>query len=172
MSGFPVRPTRDNFGPTYQDTRPIRDSRKNLPAAVFNLHCHQVSGLGVVSALCWLEGAIIAGPDVELAAHAEAWNPNGLETSEGDYDPPVLVRTDVGIYTFAYASTYPDEEGAAQATNLSKWAGGALDETNDASQVSVKFDDAVSGTIKVFDIDLDGSPQLSLADLPFWVAFW
>jgi len=169
MAGFPTRPSRDDFGPEYKNTRPKRSADKELDASVFNLHCHQVAGLGAVSCLCWIEGGIIAGPDVARVAHAEAWNPKGLET--GAYTPPALARTGVGVYTFAYASTYPDETGAAIATNLQYPWGLALGKTNDAAMVLVEMADAVSGTIRVFDLDLDGTPQLALADLPFWVGF-
>lgn len=114
MSGFPIRPTRDAFGPKPENRRPVRDPRKEMDGpTVADLLFWQVSGMGVLSPVAMIYVPVVAAAvDTPNVAHAEAWNPDAGET------PPTPSRTSIGLYQIQYAAAYPDKDGIAQTLDL------------------------------------------------------
>lgn len=173
-AGFPNRPRRSDFGPTYINARPTRDSTKNAKAEVFNLDVFQTAGLSAMSPLAWFCGTIIAGPDVELGAHAESWNPEGLTT--GAYAPPQLTRTDVGVYAFEYPSQVPGDEQDESVLHALEFSWGlAVATERGSSGVALGFvelADAVSGEVRIAGASIPGPGTFDFAELSFAVALF
>ncbi len=96
---FPVRPSREAFGPRFRNEfDPISDE-EDLDAATFDALCFQVAGMGGAVPLAW---ALVSGAGALLAAW-EAWDPNG------GYAPEVA-RTTTGVYVVTYDATAPDAD--------------------------------------------------------------
>jgi len=116
MSGFPLRVSRDTFGPTLRDLYPVENPESDISAQAFNLLFHQVGGLNVSNVT---RAVVVAEYDgvstMRVAYQAEAWNPNGEQAH------PVVARTGTGVYTVTFASSYLDESGASVTTQL-PWA--------------------------------------------------
>lgn len=107
MSGWPLRPDRDSFGPTFRDTTAVRDPTRQQSAQQHNLGLWQIAGMGLVSPRAMLVfTASVAHP---ILARAEAWNPKRLTT--GAHADPTISRTGAGNYLVEYPSPVPDEEG-------------------------------------------------------------
>lgn len=121
MGGFPARPDRDSFGPTVENTSPVRDARKQWDASIANLIMHQTAGLGLVCPRTALVFTAQVGPVV--VGRVEAWNPKRLST--GAYADPGITRTAQGNYLVTYATPVPDETGADQAVGFT-WAQGII----------------------------------------------
>lgn len=117
MSGFPLRPDRDSFGPELQNTSPVRDSRRQLDASIANLLMHQCSGMGLVSPRSALAFTADVGPTI--LGRVEAWNPKRLTAPP--YDDPAIVRQAAGDYLITYPTPVPDEQGADAAISF-QWA--------------------------------------------------
>lgn len=117
MSGSPLRPDRASFGPTLEETAPVRDARRQFSAAFMNLVLWQVSGLGLVMPRAVLYFAGSATPTI--LGRVEAWNPN-RETS-GQYADPEITVTGAGNYLIEYPTPVLDEAGVEQAVSFS-WA--------------------------------------------------
>ena len=109
MSGSPTRPSRNDFGPTFVDTRVVRDPAREPGQALMNLLTHQAAGSGLMVPRAWVLASIVAGPDVALVAHAEAWNPNAVQVPP--FDPPIITRNGLGLYDIDYESSYPNQDG-------------------------------------------------------------
>lgn len=117
MGGFPNRPDRTDFGPTYEDERPVEDAKREISAGIFNMDFWQLAGVGKVSPkavlICSVGGSAVTTDEQMLAFDPNAalstlaWTYNGA----GDYD-------------LAFSSQYPDELG--NNVNLSLIAGIAL----------------------------------------------
>lgn len=111
MSGFPLRAGRDDFGPTMQDTAPVRDATRQLDADRVNLLMWQTAGAGITAPLAWAVVFLSATPaSLVVQAHAEAWNPHGL-SSDPYYTPPVLSRFGLGEYRIDWPATVLDRNG-------------------------------------------------------------
>jgi hypothetical protein len=115
MSGLPLRPDRDSFGPTYLDSTAVRDPQKNLSAGVFNLLTWQVAGIGLLSPRVLLWFTANTSPDV--IGRAEAWNPHRLTT--GVYADPTLTKSGTGDYLVEYPTPIPDADDVDQAIAFS-----------------------------------------------------
>jgi len=116
MGGFPNRPDRTDFGPTYEDERPVQDAKREIAASIFNMDFWQLAGLGKVAPkavlVCTVSGAVTT-TDQMLA-----FDPNAnLSTLTWTYNG-------VGDYDLAFSSQYPDELG--NNVNLSLVGGIAL----------------------------------------------
>jgi hypothetical protein len=110
MSGFPRRPSRKTFGPTFKNERPVRNPETQASAELVNLLAFQVAGGGLMVPRAWVIFDATGGPaDPPIIAGAQSWNPDGNTTPE--YAPPVIARTSAGLYTINYNSDYPDENG-------------------------------------------------------------
>lgn len=108
---FPKRVTRDALGPKLIDNYPVENPTSEVGAGTFNGLFSAVAGM----ALGAPRAILIAkwnGSTFDISAQAETWSPNG------DQPHPALNRTGVGVYTYTFASSYLDEEGAAVSTVL------------------------------------------------------
>lgn len=114
MSGSPLRPDRDSFGPTVEDTSPVKDARRQWAARIANLLMWQVAGAGLVMPRIILEFNAQVSPTI--VGRAEVWNPNRLST--GAYAPPGIVRQATGDYLVTYATPVPDEQGSDVAVSF------------------------------------------------------
>ena len=114
MSGWPLRPDRDSFGPTFRDSTAVRDPTRQMAASSYNLSCWMLAGMGLVVPRAMLVfTASVAHP---ILARSEAWNPKRLTT--GANAPPNITRTAAGNYLLEYPSPVPDENGADQALSF------------------------------------------------------
>jgi hypothetical protein len=111
MSGAPLRPSRDSFGPTYRNSTAVRDPTRQAGADSYNLLCWQSAGMGLVAPRTMLIFRAQLGP--LLLGRVEAWNPKQLTT--GAYVNPTLTRSSVGNYIVEYPSPVPDELDVEQA---------------------------------------------------------
>lgn len=180
MSGLPLRPSRQDYGPDPVNTRPVRDPSRELDGeTIGKLMLHQLAGLGAVTARAWLTTRIIAGPDVELASRAEGWNPNDVQTSP--YTPPTVVRAGPGEYTVDYQSEYPDQDGTLQPLVVSGMAVKILVPSDQAltSVYSERADLAASPpvgivriNVKTYGWQIGSSTDWGVADLGFFLAIW
>lgn len=110
MSGWPLRPDRDSFGPTFRDSAPVRDPQRQLAAASYNLSCWQLAGMGLLVPRAKLEFTMAVSP--VILQRAEAWNP--ARSTVGAYADPAITRTGAGNYLIEYPSPVPDENGEDQ----------------------------------------------------------
>lgn len=115
MSGSPLRPDRSSFGPTVEDTSPVKDARRQWAARIANLVMWQVAGAGLVMPRVVLEFNAQVGPTI--VGRAEVWNPDRLST--GAYAPPTLTRQATGDYLVTYPTPVPDENGDDVAVSFS-----------------------------------------------------
>jgi len=112
MGGFPTRITRTAIGPDLEDRYPVTDPNKEIGAKDFNLVFWQLCGLNLTS---WQRAVVAAswnGSAFDYLYQEEAWN------SKRTQSHPSLARSAAGVYTYTFASTYKDEEGADISTGL------------------------------------------------------
>ncbi len=142
MAGFPTRPSRRAFGPTFRDRAPVRQPDRDVGAAAFNLLCWQAAGAGVVGALAW---ALLTwdGAALSLAAGGEAWDSDGLVV-------PTVARSSAGVYVVTYAATYPDADGIATTTSLC--AGQATPQSASPLLATVELTNAHAATVRVWNL--------------------
>lgn len=119
MSSFPSRISRKALGPTYINRRPVRDTKREIGADVFNRAFWQIAGCNATVPLAW---ALIRGSDGALLAAAEAWDPDALFT-------PAPLRVSTGVYKLTYAAQYPNHAG--QAVTLALFAAAACPQGDD-----------------------------------------
>lgn len=117
MSGWPLRPDRDSFGPTVVNRSPVRDATKEWDASIANLIMHQCAGMGLVSPRTALVFSAQVGPVV--LARAEAWNTK--RQTAVPYNDPAIARQAQGNYLVTYVTPIPDEAGAEFAVSF-QWA--------------------------------------------------
>lgn len=117
MSGWPLRPDRDSFGPEVENTSPVRDSRRQWDASIANLIMHQCAGMGLVSPRTALVFVAQVGPTI--LGRVEAWNPKRLTAVP--FDDPTITRTGAGNYLVEYTTPVLDELGAEQGVSFA-WA--------------------------------------------------
>jgi len=107
MTGWPLRPDRDSFGPEVENSSPVRDARRQWDARIANLIMWQCAGMGLVTPRTAL--AFVAEPSPSVVARVETWNPKRLTAPP--YDDPSLTRSATGDYLIAYPTPVPDEAG-------------------------------------------------------------
>lgn len=117
MSGWPLRPDRDSFGPEVENSSPVRDSRRQWDASIANLIMHQCAGLGLVSARSALVFTADGSP--VILGRVEAWNPRRLVAPP--FTDPDVTRNGAGDYFVTYPTPVPDEGGTDQAVSF-QWA--------------------------------------------------
>lgn len=108
---FPGRVLRRVFGPKYRDARPVENPETEFSAQKMEVLLWQVSGMNLVVP----RASVFAewdGTRFVIAHRAEAWNVNG------DQPAPLLERTGAGEYTYAFAASYLNNEGADVVTNI------------------------------------------------------
>jgi len=111
MSGFPSRVLRSLFGPKLINTAPVENPETDIPESAFNTLFHQVAGMNLVLPRVALI-ASYTGAVQTISHQAEAWNPENAQAH------PVLARAAAGQYTYTFAATYKDENGADVPTVL------------------------------------------------------
>lgn len=111
MAGFPRRFFRSFLGPTLVDRRPVENKKHEVPAAALNALFAQICGLNLVVPRVSL-AARWDGSTFRIEHQAEAWNP------DGNLARPTLARASTGVYSYTFAASYPDEEGATVSTEL------------------------------------------------------
>lgn len=107
MAGFPTRPSRDAFGPTYEDERPVRNPKRELGSAIGNLMFWQLAGAGIVAPMGVIQVAVTGGVATTVY-QALAFDP------KGQLALLTWINDATGQYTITFASTYPDETGTAR----------------------------------------------------------
>jgi hypothetical protein len=105
MPGFPNRIGRTSLGPALQDTWPVTDPTKAIPAQSFMLAWWQLAGASLVVPRAVI-GVTMSGTDPVTTYQAIAFDPDGLL--------PLLewTRNVAGSYSYSFPdSEYPDEAG-------------------------------------------------------------
>ncbi len=115
--GFPIRPNRDTFGPTFENEWPVANPKKEASADLVNLLCWQVAGLSQVAPLAVITG-IVSDSVVTTVYQGLAFDPNGTVSKI-----PFTYESE-GVYSFEFSPTYEDENGNSR--NLSLAAGFAV----------------------------------------------
>lgn len=110
MPGYPLRPSRDDFGPDPENAAPVRDARRQISAEIFRLAFHQIAGSGLLMPRVMLAFNAQVGPTI--VGRAEAWNPKGLNT--GQFADPAITRTGAGNYLVEYPTPVVDEMAVDQ----------------------------------------------------------
>jgi hypothetical protein len=107
VSGFPTRISRTSLGPELENERPVKDPTREIGAGAFNLEWWQSSGMNRTAPqavfLCSVDSA---GTTVTVDYQGLAFDPND------GVSPITFTYKQVGYYTFAFASQYPDETGS------------------------------------------------------------
>lgn len=103
MSGFPNRPSRAAFGPTYEDEIPVQDPKRELGADTVNLSMWQVAGAGRTLPMA----LVLYDPNTESILYQTlAFDPR---QELGDIS---IVRDNAGQYTMTFEATYQDQRGS------------------------------------------------------------
>jgi hypothetical protein len=106
MGGFPTRPNRASFGPTYVNERPIANREKELDATKANLLCWQGAGASQAVPKAWILASVdSSGETVSISSSGLAYDPDRAST------PPSLSYEGSGLYSFSFEQQYPDENG-------------------------------------------------------------
>lgn len=111
MTGFPSRITRGTLGPKFVNAAPVEQPEQDIGDQQFNAAFWQVAGMNLGAPRVSLIAAYVGAAFV-VANKTEAWNPDGTQAH------PVLARTSAGVYTYTFAASYLDEDGAAVPTVL------------------------------------------------------
>jgi hypothetical protein len=158
MGGFPGRPSRNEFGPTYEDEFPVENPKRELGQEVMNLNMWQLAGAGLVSPKVVIT-ATVSGSTVTVTNQLLAWDPKQLLSNIA------IAYNSTGNYTPTFASTYPDEKGNAVATGL---IGGTM-LPNSAANINgvVNLTSGYEGVLYLFDADA-GTP----IDADFTLVIW
>ena len=106
--GFPSRPSRAAFGPTYRNRFAVTEDDTEMGADIVNLSAWQIAGAGLMVPAAW---CVVDGATGDLIAAAECWDPD-LEFE------PATERVDDGVYMITYPATAPDEQGNDVAISL------------------------------------------------------
>lgn len=101
MAGFPSRISRSAISPKLVNRRPIVNPTKEVGQDSYNLAFWQIAGMNGVSPIA----VAIIGSTGTVLAHAEAWDPDRLTAG------PVCTKGATGLYTIAYDTAYPDQDG-------------------------------------------------------------
>lgn len=111
MAGFPVKPLRAAFGPTYIDSFKVSDPQKEMGADILNLMLWQLAGVGIVvpKATIFVDAT---GAAATTTSQLLTWDPTGALSLL------TWTRTGTGVYTCQFAATYNDLDGNAIATTF------------------------------------------------------
>jgi hypothetical protein len=158
MAGFPTRPKRATFGPTYKDVAKVVNPETEVGASVYNLAFWQLAGISIVSPLALLF-VDASGTGATTTDQRIAWDPDAALALIA------WTRNATGVYTATFAANYNDADGNAVPTALK--AGAAwVTEANDKSAAYAKM---LSGTqVEVRTFNAAGAA----ADLDFAVLLY
>jgi len=144
MSGFPNRPSRANFGPTFQDERPVTNPEKEVSAGQVNLLFWQVAGMGLVAPKAVIT-CTVSGGVVTNVTQALAFDPKG-EVSKISF-----AYAEAGRYTFAFSQQYADQLEVDR--DLALVGGIVMPMNQSAAGVGVvQLDNGYSGTVRLFNM--------------------
>lgn len=163
MPGWPNRISRASLGPTLEDTWPVTDERKEIPARTFNLKHWQIAG-GLLAAA---RAAIIAdgssGASITTQFQAIAWDPDGL------LPKLAWTRISLGVFEFEFPQTqYPDESG--NLVTLAIPGGAAFPIELNGSNMAVG--QVVMSTGKKGRVHVRDIVAPTMADLDFLMLLW
>jgi hypothetical protein len=159
MSGFPTRPNRSTFGPTYEDDKPVVNPKKEFSAALMNLTTWQTAGLGQVVPRAVITGTVSGGA-VTTVYQGLAFDPNATISLIS------FTYVAAGRYSFTFTSTYNDELGIAKSLSLVAGTASAFNTTSLFTGL-VNLATAYSGEVRIFN------SAGALADPPaFIVQLW
>lgn len=166
-SGFPLRPTRDDFGPEPVNRTPVRSAEMDLDAeTIGRLMFHQLAGLGQVVPLA----VLIINADGSLAFRWEAWNRNRATT--GDYAPPAIDVSTPGVVLIEYSATVPDRLGEGQPLAFR----GGVANVQSADKVygnpAVLPASPLGSSVTVQTSYFDSGAFVAGLDAPLFVALW
>lgn len=159
MSGFPRRPTRTSFGPTFQDVKPVVNPTQEASADMVNLLAWQVAGMSQVVPRGVLT-ATVSGSAVTTVYQGFAFDPNGALSNI------TFTYVAAGRYSFELSSTYEDQNGNSRSLDL---VGGVVSAQNTTSLFTgiVNMATGYSGEVRIFD------SSGTLADTPaFLLQLW
>jgi hypothetical protein len=161
MSSFPTRFLRSLLGPKFVDTIPVENPETDIGARQFNAAFHAIAGMNLVVPRAVVI-ATYTGGAFSIAHQAEAWNPEGSQAR------PTLARGAAGEYTYTFAASYADQEGASVATALTAARVTCHRDLSSYSQriVGHAWRDAVNPlvvNVRIWDAAGAG------ADHPFWL---
>lgn len=103
MPGFPNVPTRQQFGPTYENRRPVQNPNRELGADAINLLMWQIAGASRVVA----QATVL----YDLAAEAVLYQAFAFDPDAKLADLTVA-KSGTGIFTATFDPTYKDQNGA------------------------------------------------------------
>jgi len=107
--GYPVRPTRSDFGPEPKNRTVVRDAEYELDGeTVGRLMFFTMAGGARTIALARIRVDDLGSGPVAIDRE-EAWNPNKL--TSGPYAAPTITALATGRFQIAYPATVPDREG-------------------------------------------------------------
>jgi hypothetical protein len=107
MSGWPSRIFKSMLGATLRDARPVENPEIEWAARYIELLKHTAVGAALIAPRATLCAEWNTGTSSFTIHHqAEAWNVNNALAH------PTLDRTSTGSYTYTFAATYPDMDGA------------------------------------------------------------
>jgi hypothetical protein len=116
-NGFPTRQTRDDFGPEPENRFPVRDPTKEMDGETTGRL--MMTSLGALGQMLHRAALKFDGATATVVDRWEAWNPKRI--SGAPFAPPGITRHSAGVYTIAYAASYPDHTGVTQPL---VWSGG------------------------------------------------
>jgi hypothetical protein len=143
MAGFPTRPNRDSFGPTFENERPVANPRREAGADLFNLMAWQSSGMGLTVPRAVLTAGV-SGTTITTDYQGIAFDPNG------DLSLISWTYAAVGRYTFAFAQNYNDENGISRTLELVAGIAHPINQTGFAVGV-VNLTSLYEGEVRFFD---------------------
>ena len=111
MSGFPTRTNRSALGPALENMREVTDPRREIGADVFTLAWWNLIGLSRTGPIALFKCSVSGGV-VTVESQSLAWDPAG-----GIADITFTYEA-AGRYSFAFASTYPDQRGTSMSLSL------------------------------------------------------
>lgn len=155
MSGFPLHPSRDDFGEDL-DPIPALNPKRDIGGQTFNLTWWQVAGAGLMVPRAWV---LVSGSGVRVAA-AESWNPNQDGTLH-----PVVARVSAGLYTVTFAASADDETGTPRLIGLQACL---VAVQSHALPAPVGGGDVAGGNVATIQTSVGGAAT----DAPFFAAFW
>ncbi len=143
MAGFPTRPNRATFGPTFENEWPVANPKKEWSADLVNLLCWQAAGLSQVVPRAVITGTVSGGV-VTTVYQGLAFDPNGTVSKLS------FAYAAAGRYTFEFDQTYNDENGNARNLDL---VAGVVTPMNAAAAFGVgvvNLTDGYSGEIRFY----------------------
>lgn len=159
MSGFPRRPSRAAYGPTFVNVRPVVNPEQEPGADWGNLVSWQGAGLSQAAQRATITGTV-AGSAVTTVYQGLAWDPDSALSNI------TFTYVAAGRYSFEFSASYNDQNGNSQSLAL---VGGVVAAMNTTSLFTgiVNMTNGYSGEVRIFN------SSGTLADPPaFLLQLW